>query len=83
MARVTAEDREREVTIEWTETVHKTLTLDFVEMAKLLKIKQSELKGWVDEGDEADISGRETALSDHANVEIYEEEWEFVEIADA
>lgn len=83
MARVTEEDREREVTIEWTETVHKTLTLDFPTMAKTLKITQSELKNWLDEGDEADISEREVHLSSHGDAEIYEEEWEFVEIADA
>lgn len=83
MARVTEEDREREVTIEWTETVHKTLTLDFPAMAKALKITQSELKNWLDEGDEADISEREVYLSSHGDAEIYEEEWEFVEIADA
>jgi hypothetical protein len=51
MARVTAEDREREVTIEWTETIHKTLTLPFADMAKLLKIKQGELKDALDEGE--------------------------------
>lgn len=83
MARVTEEDREREVTIEWTETVHKALTLDFPAMAKALKITQSELKNWLDEGEEADITERETALSSHENAEIYEEEWEFVGIADA
>lgn len=83
MARVTEEDREREVTIEWTETVHKTLTLDFPAMAKALKITQSELKNWLDEGDEADISEREVYLGSHGDAEIYEEEWEFVEIADA
>ena len=83
MAKVTDEDREKDVMIEWTETVHKTLTLNFVEMAQALKIKQSELKAWLEEGDEPDTDKLEAILPAHAEAEVYEEEFELLEISEA